>query len=161
MTRTFFLQNAPLGDAFATVDEFPRPGARVISQPYNGGPAQQWIPAQYPGTDLNDTGGVVCALHTVGAKGLVLTAGPCDAYASLQPFEAFNLYQLWSYQGTHGSPGVWVNLATGCVMDSEGAKTVLTWANEANDNQLWTVIAIDDDGAVATRSAPELAAASA
>jgi hypothetical protein len=158
MAKTFFLQNTPYGNAFATVSGVPTPGAEVICQPYNGGLAQQWIPAQYPGTDPGNTGGVVCALYTADGDGLVLTGDSCQARVTLQRFQELNLHQLWAYQSTGGPWGVWLNLATGCALDSAGASTVQTFENKENRQQLWTVVAYDQARAAAEAAvAPALA----
>src|SRR5215213_2302633 len=99
--QEFFIQNAG-GNCYVSVNGVPAPGATLWSQPYNGGPAQQWIPAEYPGTDPSDTAGVVCALYCAGTGSqfyLAITASTCGTRVTLEPFENYNLYQLWAYQG--------------------------------------------------------------
>lgn len=164
MSNRFFLQNTPNGNGFATVSGFPQAGAKVNSQPYNGGDAQQWIPAQYPGSNLDDTGGVVCVLHNAGSPDLVLTAGSCQSSTTLQKFQPYNLYQLWSYPGTGRGPGRWVNLATGCSIDLSGGDIsggkVQTWTTQSNnDNQVWGLLADSQARAFAASVSGELAGA--
>lgn len=164
MSNRFFLQNSPNGNAFVTVAGFPQPGAKVNSQPYNGGVAQQWIPAQYPGINLNNTGGVVCVMHNADSPDLVLTAGSCQSSITLQKFQPYNLNQLWSYPGTGSAPGRWVNLATGCSIDLRGGDVtggkVQTWTTQSNnDNQVWGLLADRDARAAVARASGELAEA--
>ncbi|MFL5540312.1 MAG: RICIN domain-containing protein [Longimicrobiaceae bacterium] len=141
-----YLQNVGNGNAYATVNGLPQPGEGVICEPFMGAPAQQWLAAQYPGTDPSNGGGVVFALYSaenVGA-GLVLTAGPCQQPVTLQPFQQYNLSQLWSYAGPGG---VLVNLATGCMLDSNGGApgaNVQTWPQLGNVNQSWSLLTESD-----------------
>jgi hypothetical protein len=164
-TQNYFLQN-PLnggGNAYATVKGFPAVGAQIYSQPYNGGPAQQWIPAQYPGNDPTNQGGVVCVLYTADEPGLVMTAGPCQQPTTLQKFQQGNRYQLWAYPGTNGQ-GTWVNCGTGCVLDLSGGNVngglVQTWSNVNNNNQQWA-LQLDTQAKATADAAPALETAGA
>lgn len=158
--QSYFLQN-PLnggGNAYATVQGLPAVGSQIFSQPYNGGPAQQWIPAQYPGNDLNNQGGVVCVLYTADAPGLVMTAGPCQQPTTLQIYQPGNRSQLWAYPG-NGPQGTWVNCATGCFLDlsngNAGGGLVQTWPNANNNNQQWTLQS-DTQAQLSAAAAPAL-----
>lgn len=161
MSNRFFLQNSTR-NSFATVNGFPTPGATIVSQPYNGGPAQQWIPAQYPGKDLNDTTGVVCVLYTANDPSLVMTAGQCKSANTLQKFQPYNHYQLWAY--TPGGSSRFLNLATGCSLDLDGGTIsggkLQTWPTESdNQNQVWTLRADLDARALAQEFVSESEAA--
>jgi hypothetical protein len=140
MAQTYVLQNPAGGNAYVTVRGRPEAGATLYSQPYNTGSPQQWIPAQYPGNDQNNQGGVVCVLYTASASGLVMTAGPCRQPNTLQAFQLGNLYQLWAYKGTAGGQGRWLNCGTGCVLDLAGGDptgVVGTWEALNNGPQTW------------------------
>jgi Ricin-type beta-trefoil lectin domain-like len=150
-----YLQDSGNGNAFATVNGRPTAGVGVISMPYSGAPAQQWIAAQYPGTDKTNSGGVVFVLYYGGkaTSQLVITAAGCQQPVVLQPFQQYNLNQLWSYTGAGSSM---LNLATGCVLDVSGGNinggTIQTWPIANNTNQQWTLVT-DDDAARVAREA--------
>jgi hypothetical protein len=162
-TQTYFLQNPTNngGNTYATVMGFPAVGSQIYSQPYNGGPAQQWIPAQYPGNNLTVPGGTVCTLYTAGEPGLVLTAGQCQQPTTLQNFLLGNRYQLWAYPST--GQGTLVNCGTGCVLDSAGGASgaiTQTWAYLANVNQTWA-LQLDTQAQLTADAAPALEAVGA
>jgi hypothetical protein len=148
---TQFLQDSGHGNAFATVNGMPRAGAGVICTAYSGAPAQQWIAAQYPGTDKTNSDGVVFVLYYGGkaSSQLVITASGCQQPVVLQPFQQYALNQLWSYAGAGSSL---VNLATGCVLDLSGGKmgaAVQTWPPSGNNaSQQWTLSSEEDAAAL-------------
>jgi|GEM_PF-4898524 len=152
-----YLQNTGNTNGYATVD-FPTAGASVVSMPYSGAPAQQWIAAQYPGTDPTNSDGPVFVLYYGGnaASQLVLTAAVCQQFVTLQPFQPYNLSQLWSYAG---SGSRLVNLATGCVLDDNGSGTIQTWPFVNNSNQPWTLLSEGDAARVACEAEEALVAA--
>jgi len=142
-----YLQDSGNGNAFATVNGMPKAGAGVVCTAYTGTPAQQWIAAQYPGTDKSNSGGVVFVLYYGGkaTSQLVITAQGCQQPVILQPFQQYNLSQLWSYAGAGSAL---VNLATGCVLDLSGGNpnggVVQTWPSVNNANQQWSLVTEDD-----------------
>jgi len=150
--QEFLIQNYG-GNCFVSVNGVPVAGSTLISQEYNGGPAQQWIPAQYPGNDPGNTGGVVCALYS-GASGtpkLVITASNCGAGVTLQPFQAGNLNQLWAYQGA-GKQGMFRNLANGCMLDLYNQQCnggqIQTYSPNGSSAQIWKTLPIAEAAAM-------------
>ena len=141
------------GNCFVSVNGVPVAGASLWSQPYNGGPAQQWIPAQYPGNNPGNTGGVVCALYS-GASGtptLVITASSCGAGVTLQPFQSGNLNQLWAYRGT-GKQSTFLNLGSGCMLDMQGQQCnggrIQTYTSNGSSAQSWKTLPIAEAAAM-------------
>lgn len=135
-----YLQNTGNGNSFATVNGMPQPGAGVFCEPLSLAPVQQWIAAEYPGSDPSNDGNVVFALYlaeTVQSAKLVLTAGFCQDLVTLQPFQQGNLLQLWSYYQP-GAQGWLVNLATGCVLDDRGF--VHTGQLGPTPGQYWSLV---------------------
>lgn len=161
MRPVFYLQNGANG-YFATVTR-PTAGATLTGQVYGGSPSQQWIPVEYPGTDPNDTGGVVCVLfyaETLGGSNLVITAYSCGTAVSLQPFKQDNLAQLWAYRGT-GVPSTMRNLENGCMLDLDDGKLngiVQTRSAKGNQNQAWQVVPQATTQTLATEREPAAAA---
>jgi hypothetical protein len=150
--QEFLIQNAG-GNCFVSVNGVPVAGASLWSQPYNGGPAQQWIPAEYPGNDPSKTGGVVCALYSGGTGGtpnLVITASSCGAGVKLQPFQSGNLNQLWAYQGT-GKQSTFLNLGSGCMLDMQSGQCnggrIQTYASNGTSAQNWKTIPVAEAAA--------------
>src|SRR5690242_18629717 len=113
MANPVYLIQSASGNCFISVNGIPAPGVQLWSQPYNGGPAQQFTPAQYPGTDLANQGGVAFVIYHA-PSGLVIQAGACGQPVTLAKFQQYNLNQLWSHPGVDSKKAGFVNLATGC-----------------------------------------------
>lgn len=150
--QEFLIQNAG-GNCFISVNGVPAAGATLWSQPFNGGPAQQFIPAQYPGSDPGNTGGVVCALYSAGTGSsfnLVLTASGCQRPLTLQPFQEGNLFQLWAYKGA-GKSSTFLNLGSNCMLDMNGGQcnggTIQTWPVNGSSAQSWTTVPVSEASA--------------
>ena len=157
--QEFLIKNAG-GNCYVTVNGVPAAGASLWSQPYNGGPAQQWIPVQYPGNDPGDTGGVVCALFSAGTSGtpnLVITASNCGEAVTLQPFQPGNLYQLWAYWGIGATTTTFLNLASACMLDLQNrlcsGGRIQTYSPNGTSAQSWTIISADEAAEISDASA--------
>ena len=167
MAEHLYLVNTSRKDWCAAVDGKLAVGQYVVSQVYDpDSPLQQWIPAEYPGTDLKDTDGVVCVLftaQTLDGNHLALTAWDSEQPVTVEKFVEYNPFQLWGYPGT-GSEGIFVNLGNASVLDlrdGEIGDYLQTWPRWAGSlNQEWELELVPPAGAEPdARSADETLAA--
>jgi hypothetical protein len=156
------LQNSGNQNSYAEVDGYPQVGSQIVMKGYSGAPAQEWTAAQYPGSDLTNSDGVVFALYKGGDAplGLVITAGDPGQPVTLQQFEVYNLNQLWSYAKAGSAL---VSLSTGYVLDADNGGTLKTWSAgpAGNSNQQWTFQADADAAQVAPKAEAKEALAAA
>jgi hypothetical protein len=147
--QAFYIQSTG-GGCFVSA-AVPQASAPLYSQGISSNVAQQWIPAQYPGTDPTNVDGVVCVLYSAesvtstspNTPTLVISASSCGAACTLEPFQQGNLYQLWAYKGT-GQATTCLNLGNGCMLDlangdcSGGA--IQTYQANNTSSQSWTML---------------------